>query len=579
MVFTKVYFANPLGFIALAAVPIIIGIHFLREKSRRVRVSTLFLLEQLTPQTPEGMIFHRLQNSIPLWLQLLTALLAAWLLVEPRWVRVDSTQQVHVLLDDTASMQAARDRVLELLPAAMERLARQAAATEWTIAVASRPESPLYKGPDLAEARRALSRWEPLLPHYDPARAFSLALLDAQDASILYVSDRRPENLPAGIELLAAGSTLENCGFAGHRFTTQDGVVAVEAVIKNSGATAQQRSWWIETPKTRTPPQALRLAPGEIATVASPIPAEESRAVVMLSADAFPLDDSLPLLLPQAKPFSVYLGVGAAAARFFTKIARTLPGVSPTSDPAQADLLVLPLAHGASSLAKPAIILAGSAPEAQPIAAPITGDKHPLTDGLSWQGLLPGALGPESPAAADQVLVWQGGRPLAFLRPGAAPRLVVNFDLEKSNADRLPATVVLMTRFLAEEQLHKPGLIVGNYETMQLLPSGRSTAGEWRLQVEESGAVPAAFPLRAPLEPGYFKLFAGAEERISGATSFVDTQEGDFRAAHLSLPTFTLSEARRRENTAGDPFAPLWLATMVAALVGSWALLAKGGRV
>ena len=43
------FLANPWGLLALAAIPAIVAIHFLQEQSRRVRASTLFLLEHARP--------------------------------------------------------------------------------------------------------------------------------------------------------------------------------------------------------------------------------------------------------------------------------------------------------------------------------------------------------------------------------------------------------------------------------------------------------------------------------------------------------------------------------------------------
>ena len=37
---TSLFFANPWGLLALAAVPVLVGIHWLQERSRRVRAST-----------------------------------------------------------------------------------------------------------------------------------------------------------------------------------------------------------------------------------------------------------------------------------------------------------------------------------------------------------------------------------------------------------------------------------------------------------------------------------------------------------------------------------------------------------
>jgi hypothetical protein len=62
----------------------------------------------------------------------------------------------------------------------------------------------------------------------------------------------------------------------------------------------------------------------------------------------------------------------------------------------------------------------------------------------------------------------------------------------------------------------------------------------------------------------------GDRELLSAAAHFNDPREADFRSA-ISTP-LELSRAPliRRENSAGDPFATLWLALIGAALAGSW---------
>jgi hypothetical protein len=150
------FFANPAGFLALLAIPAILVIHMLREKSRRLPVSTLFLLDRLAPRTPSGRTLHILQNSLPLWLQILAAHLITWLLVDPRWVRADSIQRVTVILDSSASMQASQVRVRELLPEVLARLAKASARTDWAILTSHAPESPLYRGADVAGVLAAL---------------------------------------------------------------------------------------------------------------------------------------------------------------------------------------------------------------------------------------------------------------------------------------------------------------------------------------------------------------------------------------------------------------------------------------
>ena len=112
-----VFLANPWGLLALMAIPAIVGVHFLQERSRRVRASTLFLLERAAPTAAAGARIERFRQSLPFWMQVLAAAIAAWLLADPRIVRRDSRQTVAVVLDSSASMQACREQTLARLAA------------------------------------------------------------------------------------------------------------------------------------------------------------------------------------------------------------------------------------------------------------------------------------------------------------------------------------------------------------------------------------------------------------------------------------------------------------------------------
>src|ERR1043166_9797967 len=115
-------FANPWGLPALVGVPVILAIHFLQRESRRVVVSTLFLLEQMTPVSARGRRIERLRNSVPLWLQIFAVMLIAWLLAEPRWLRRDSAQSIVIVLDSSVSMSVFRDAMNKTLEARLGEL-------------------------------------------------------------------------------------------------------------------------------------------------------------------------------------------------------------------------------------------------------------------------------------------------------------------------------------------------------------------------------------------------------------------------------------------------------------------------
>ncbi len=160
-------FANPAGFWALLALPVVLGIHFLQRQSRRVVTSTLFLFDALNPVSAQGRRVERLRNSLPLWLQLAAVVLLAWLLAGPRWLRRDSTQRVVVVLDSSVSMLAFHDELGRALPSRLHSLDRTAARTEWRLLETDPARPTLYAGTDLAGLLAALARWTPHLGTHD----------------------------------------------------------------------------------------------------------------------------------------------------------------------------------------------------------------------------------------------------------------------------------------------------------------------------------------------------------------------------------------------------------------------------
>ena len=90
------------GLLALLGIPAVLAIHFLQRKAKELPVSTLFLLEHTRREAASGRRFERLIPSIPLWMQLLSVLLLAWFLAEPRYRKAGSIQRVAVVLDSSA---------------------------------------------------------------------------------------------------------------------------------------------------------------------------------------------------------------------------------------------------------------------------------------------------------------------------------------------------------------------------------------------------------------------------------------------------------------------------------------------
>ncbi|RYD73567.1 MAG: hypothetical protein EOP84_21320 [Verrucomicrobiaceae bacterium] len=215
------------------------------------------------------------------------------------------------------------------------------------------------------------------------------------------------------------------------------------------------------------------------------------------------------------------------------------------------------------------------------VTAPVTVEKHPLTEGANWNGLLSPGPGDLGWSEMDQPLVWQQAKPLVLLRTGNGARhLHINFDFEHSNAERLPAMVLLLSRFIEETQDRKIAPFAENFETYQVLPVPSSGTFELMLPTQKSpvsGAASGA-SLRAPLQPGFFSVRSGTEELLRGAARFGDPRETDFQGAVSTASKLDKNRLVRRENLSGDRFAGTWLALVAVALVGSWFVQTRMAR-
>jgi hypothetical protein len=260
-------------------------------------------------------------------------------------------------------------------------------------------------------------------------------------------------------------------------------------------------------------------------------------------------------------------------ARFIERMLATVPGAQRVGDFTLADVVLI----GSDSVQtaptdRAAVIFGGSSGGTAAAGAAITTERHRLTEGTLWNGLLSSGPGAAVIAETDQPLVWQRDQPLVFLRQqGNDPHLVFNFDFAKSNADRLPAAVLILSRFLEDVQRRKVAPFAGNFETHQILPLPRGTDYELVRDGQGGAGITADAFLRAPAEPGFFRVRRGGAEFLTAAARFGDPREADFRDAETIASRLDRAQLIPRENLEGDPFTGLWMALIGAALVGSWA--------
>lgn len=564
---------NPAGAWALTAVPAIVLIHFLRPAARRARVSTLFLLEHLEPGTSQARRLRRLRTPPAFWLQILAALLLTWLLIEPRWVREGSRQTVVVVLDASASMHPFRGAAEIAVREQLAQWAQAADHTTWLVRESDPRRAPLYQGESAAAALASLARWQPDLGEHDlTAVIHELRYALGLNTPVVLVTDH-PVDVPPGVAVAGVGSVLANVGFVGAVIEETESGTHWRVLVRNASPESARRTLTLRT-REGTALGAARLldvGAGKVLSVEGAFPAGVDEVQLELSADAFDLDDRLPLVRLRERELR-----WNAAAAALPELLQRLAGMLEFSrrDEAAPDLRLRAVDGGTlppPERAHELVAVTGVSGDRTRVApAPVVAERHPLVEGLTWDGLISGGPAGLVPPAGATVLLWQGGRELVWLEQTATvSRLALNFDVARSNAARLPAFVVLLDRYVASLRANLARASSWNGETHQRIDLG---AG-WRRAPGLQGSADVVVTdgrLSAPGRPGFFAVRAESGEVLRGAARFGDAREADFQsAASFRIEGRSVADAARAASQP-DPWRPLWLLAVGGCLFGAW---------
>lgn len=585
--------SNPAGLWALLGIPAVLAIHFLQRKAVMLPVSTLFLLEKTQRESASGRRIDRLMNSVPLWMQLLGVLLLTWLIAEPRYQKARSTQRVAIVLDSSASMAVAKDKLKQKLVSALPSLKGPATALEITLLESTPGKQRLYAGSSPEEFAAALDGWQPRSGLTDPSQALRLARsLVAREGIVVYVTDAPVESPPFDARVLSLGEPIDNVGFTGVAIGEKEGARVWQAMVRNYSAHRTTRTWQLEMPDgARSEPREFEMDPGAIITLQAAFPEKAERAKLVLSPDAFTLDDSLPMVAPKPKSLALFAATGGAFDSLAKKLERSLDATESTNDAASADLLILsydpldPVLPAGNAI----LFVHDETRGGAYLKGGIIAEKSPLIDGLNWQSLLVRETIQLQRRPSDSVILWQGTRALIFLRETeatstapASRQLCFNFDMGLSNAATQPAFIVMLHRFAEELRAAKIAPATENLETGQpVVLAAKAGADAPPLRVEsvdlsgkvlKTDSLPAAASvhLTAPMDSGFLRVRQGETELLSASIHFADTREADFSAC---APADTLQQGKSvavERHTEEDHWWRAWFLLLLTALLISW---------
>ena len=580
--------ANPLGLLALIAIPAVIAIHFLQRRAQVIPSSTLFLLEKTQKESASGRKFDRLMNSIPLWLQLLIVLLITWILVQPRFVKSNSTQRIAIVLDSSASMSVfaaeTKAKLQEILPT-LQNSAQQA---EYWLHESNTSKPILYHGHSLDDLLATIDTWKPLDGANDPTHSLRISRsLTGLEGALIYLTDTPKKSIPYNAHVHAIGSYKPNCGFTGVSFEIQGQQPIWQTLVRNYSTDPQTRTWYLENENgQRTPEKSVTIQPGKIISLKGAIPAGSTKAKLVLSPDAFTLDDTLPLIIPQPKKLFIHASSYKPYEKLTSSITSGFENTEIAASPEIADTQLI-TQTALTTLSNNAICFNNAPIEnAIYLKGNIVAEKHPLIEDLNWQSLLIRDVPPIPHTAQDQVLLWQGTRAIIFLRPLPDNKkcLVFNFDITLSNIDKSESFAVLLYRFLNDIRNAKTTHEHSITETAQPLDLITPT-------ISKDNPLTLAFQpltedkittrtytsktnLYTPEIPCFLEIKYGNPEKqteiLTAANYFADTREADFSECQTEyLPASTNATAVFK-HTSGDPYWQYYILLILTALALAW---------
>lgn len=583
-------FANPLGLLALLAVPAVLVLHLYRRRHAPRTVSALFLWEGTRQDPSAGPTRDRLERTASLVLECAAAALLALALAGPRSCERGGEHLV-IVLDSTASMgasaggQRAADRALDLIGERLDGLRGRDRVT------VLRQDGAVLVGPQalVAEARAALKEWRPDGAGGDVQDALNLASALAGGGAVWVITDAPlPEGLswPASARRTAVGVAADNIAIvdAGREadpaglFVT----VASSSATPWTGALALRLG---DQVLSRTP---LSLAPEARSDVRLSLPADAGPVELRLVTaagdpwkDALEADDRVILAPPAARevvlgstlPPEMNHALGLdAGPDDSTGVARWSAAVPQSrAEVAQNANLIL----SREPLSRPGawvVLLTGPADRgtANPepaLAGPLLRTQHPLLAGVTGAGLLWTPARRLSLGEQDTPVMLAGDRPLIVQHAGDSPRFTLDLDPYRSTLARSADWPVLLLNLAELRRAALPGLLASNLRAGEAL---RWTGdGEIRLKVsgDGEGELRGAGAIEASLGGlGLFTLTPEQGPPVAVAVNLLSAEESDLRGrgAEDRLTDAALSGASQAGGGAEVLLALLALGLIVA---------------
>ncbi len=463
-------FTTPLALWGLLALPVLVGIYWLRTRHRRYPVSSLMLW--LDPQeSPQGGTrIDRLRTPLLFFLELLALTLLVLAAADPHLPLRETVRPLIVVLDDSYSMQAGSERSPrhQAVQALSEELRRRPRPWVRFLLAGDGTQALGETAHTTPEALDRLHEWRCRAATSRLEEALSFAgELGGELPLLLVLTDREaPTELHKGrVQWWAFGQPRSNVAIVNAARTPHEAGERCLVEIVNFSQSADETTLILETgePAKQWQRSTLRLPPGKPQRVILTLPEKAPILRARINDDDLPIDNQVSLLPLAVRPVPALVRIKDESLRALIDKAlqatRQAEKVEKQPEMVFTDSRDTPKEVGDAWVVR---LLAER--DAVPYAGPFVLDRnHPLTEGLSLHDVIWGAgksheipgspviLAGNVPLLTDVQTRTQGHELYLRLRP----------DL--STLPDAPGWPILIWNLLQWRSSAKPGLHRVNY--------------------------------------------------------------------------------------------------------------------
>jgi hypothetical protein len=459
------FFTTPLAFWGFLALPVLVGIYWLRTRHRRFPVSSLMLWLDPRESQQGGTRIDRLRTPLLFFLELLALTLLVLAAADPHLPLGQSVRPLIVVLDDSFSMQAGGKQSPrnQAIAALTEELKRRPRHSVRFLLAGDRTQALGETAHTTPEALDRLRDWRCRAASSQIEEALSFAAeLGGELPLLLVLTDRAPPNeLHKGrVQWWSFGQPRANVAFVNAVRTPREGGERCLLEIANYAEEPRETTLIVESgePPAELQRFALRLNPRETRRVLLTLRERTPLLRARLDEDDLAIDNRVSLLPAAAKPVRTDLRIEDKTLRELIDKALRATGRA-VPDETRPDLIFTEEIEPPEEAGDAWIVHVLAEKNAVSYTGPFVLDRnHPLTEGLSLQGVVWGAGKSREPPGSPVLLA--GDVPLLTdaETQTRAHELYLRLRPELSTLPDAPGWPVLIWNLLHWRAAQKPGL-------------------------------------------------------------------------------------------------------------------------